>query len=603
MSKKPFNPKDWSNKEPKSNVPIVPKVPNNTEEIETLIQRIEAAALDIAPTYPDWRDLGFAIADALGETGRTYYHRLSRFNPGYTQKETDKQFTACLKAHGHGITIKTLDQLAQQAGIEISNSPKWRNGELEKMENLEKSEEPEPELLPILPETIFPLLPDYLKQITSHANSREDADLLLLGSLVVISACLPNVWGIYGGVTVFPNLFLFVSAQASAGKGRLSLCRRLVEPIHRQLRAQNKLEQEEYRRQQVEYAANKKNPDVEQPQEPPLRVLFIPANSSATAIFQILNDNAGVGLMFETEGDTLAQTFKSEHGNYSDGFRKAFHHEKISYLLRKDREYVTLEVPKLSALLSGTPRQVQSLIPDAENGLFSRFIFYCMNVHLQWIDVFAQNENESLDIRFDRLGEQFFDFYQQLSKIENIRFSLTNKQQTTFNQYFDTIQQQYCELLGSDYIGTIRRLGLITFRIAIVLTILRVMETGHISAHEINKSHITNSTFQLTYLKSHCSLITNHYSLFCSDTDFQISMEILKVIVQHSAYVFRQLPVATHTKTVNPKFVLFQTLPDQFDRSKYIEIATQLQIPESTAEKQITRYINAGLIIRQAQGK
>jgi hypothetical protein len=26
-------------------------------------------------------------------------------------------------------------------------------------------------------------------------------------------------------------------------------------------------------------------------------------------------------LIFETEGDTLAQTVKNEHGNYSDGFR------------------------------------------------------------------------------------------------------------------------------------------------------------------------------------------------------------------------------------------------------------------------------------------
>ncbi|MDR3047692.1 MAG: DUF3987 domain-containing protein [Bacteroidales bacterium] len=52
--------------------------------------------------------------------------------------------------------------------------------------------------------------------------------------------------------------------------------------------------------------------------------LLMPVNSSATTFFQILNDNNGVGLMFETEGDTLAQTFKSEHGNFSDGFRKAF---------------------------------------------------------------------------------------------------------------------------------------------------------------------------------------------------------------------------------------------------------------------------------------
>jgi hypothetical protein len=175
---------------------------------------------------------------------------------------------------------------------------------------------------------------------------------------------------------------------------------------------------------------------------------------------QILNDNAGVGLMFETEGDTLAQTFKSEHGNYSDGFRKAFHHEKISYLRRKDREYITLEIPKLSALLSGT-RQVQSLIPDAENGLFGRFMFYCMNIRLQWIDV------------------------------------------------------------------------------------LRIMDNGNINT-----------------------------AIVCSDTDFQISMEILKVLLQHATFVFRQLPqaVTTAEKRNNPKMALFQALSPQFDRIKCIEV-------------------------------
>jgi hypothetical protein len=47
-----------------------------------------------------------------------------------------------------------------------------------------------------------------------------------------------------------------------------------------------------------------------------LKILIILANSGATAFFQILNDNKGAGLMFETEGDTLVQTFKSEHGNF-----------------------------------------------------------------------------------------------------------------------------------------------------------------------------------------------------------------------------------------------------------------------------------------------
>jgi hypothetical protein len=218
-----------------------------------------------------------------------------------------------------------------------------------------------------------------------------------------------------------------------------------------------------------------------------------------------------------------------------------------------------------------------------------------MNVHLQWIDVFAQND-ESLDIRFDRLGEQFFDFYQLFSQIKNIRFSLSKQQQTTFNQYFEQAQQQYCELLGTDYIGTIRRLGLITFRIATVLTVLRLMDTSNTITPQFSnqKSQIKNPNSQFSILNS---------QLICSTSDFQTAMEILKVLVQHSAYVFRQLPVATHTKPDNPKFVLFQALPDQFDRAKYIEVAAQLQIPESTAEKQITRYINAGLLIRQTHGK
>ena len=438
-------------------------------------------------------------------------------------------------------------------------------------------------------------LPDYLRQITAYGNSPEDTDLLLLGSLVVISACLPNVYGIYGGVTVYPNLFLFVTAQASAGKGRLSLCRRLVEPIHRQLREINKLENEEYRRRQAEYVANKKNPDYEQPEEPPLRVLFVPANSSATAVFQILNDNNGVGLIFETEGDTLAQTFKTEHGNYSDGFRKAFHHEKISYLRRKDREYVTLEVPKLSALLSGTPRQVQSLIPDAENGLFSRFIFYYMNIRLQWIDVFAEKETESLDRIFDRLGDRFFDFYNKLNRTGAICFSLTESQQKEFFTFFETAQQQYWELFGQDFIGTVRRLGLITFRIAMILTTLRLMESNACS-NNLNSPKILNSQFSI---------------LNCSDLDFQTSLSIVKVLFHHAAFVFNQLSQPLNSlnslnslSSLNSsnKKTFFQSLPVQFDRAQYIAIAAQLQIPESTADKQIARFLNAGLLTKQAHG-
>ena len=40
--------------------------------------------------------------------------------------------------------------------------------------------------------------------------------------------------------------------------------------------------------------------------------------------------------MFEAEGDTLSQTLKSDYGNYSDVFRKAYHHETVSQCRCKD---------------------------------------------------------------------------------------------------------------------------------------------------------------------------------------------------------------------------------------------------------------------------
>ncbi len=586
MSKKTFNPNDWT-----STSPAQPSQSQKSSQsifdndIETIINRIESSALDIAPSYADWRDLGFALADALGESGRNYYHRLSRFYPSYSQSDTDKQYSACLASHGHGVTIKTLYHLAKSAGVSVSisqpskspslggvgetKSPIPQNGDLEEMGNREKQ-------LPAFPKEIFETLPGLLHAITSNADSPEDADLLLLGSLTVFSACMPNLYGVYGQHEVFPNLFLFVTAKASAGKGRLSLCRRLVEPIHQMMRQQCKAEQEEYKLKLTQYNASSDKAHEEKPEEPPLRTLIIPANNSATGLFQLLKENNEKGLIFETEGDTLAQTFKSEHGNYSDGFRKAFHHETISYNRRKDREFVELASPQLSALLSGTPKQVSSLIPNAENGLFSRFMFYFMNLRPIWKDVFAGDDEQPLEHKFDVYGKEFLDFNLFLRQQPvRFRFAFSSSQQKAFNAYFEQTQLQYLELCGDDYVGSIRRLGLIAFRLAMIMTALRIIDTGEISS-----------------------------VLVCNDSDFNTVMEIVKVLVLHAAYIFEQLPKDTATQQpLNHKRQLLDALPAEFDRQTYLAVAKNLNIPDKTAEKQISRFVDAGLLKRPSHGK
>lgn len=48
-------------------------VPSRTpsDDIETVTSRIETASIDIAPTYAQWRDLGFALSDQLERLAET----------------------------------------------------------------------------------------------------------------------------------------------------------------------------------------------------------------------------------------------------------------------------------------------------------------------------------------------------------------------------------------------------------------------------------------------------------------------------------------------------------------------------------------------------
>lgn len=424
--------------------------------------------------------------------------------------------------------------------------------------------------MPTFSEKVKDTLPDFLKEVASKGDGKEDTDLLLIGSIVSLSVCMTNTSGLYFNNTVYPNLFLFISAPAAAGKSRIKLCKQLVMPVHERLRREDAINQQEYLNR-VSSAGEDSNITP-----PPIKTLIIPADSSSTSVYQILNDNRGVGLIFDTEGDTLANNFKSEHGDFSEGFRKAFHHETISYARRKDREFVEINHPTLSAVLSGTPQQVLSLIPNEENGLFSRFIFYNMNLNLRWKNVFKR-EDVTHEEFFNKLAKQFYDFYCEYLGEKKIEIRLSKEQEYKFNKFFAKLTLMYFDELGCDFTSTTRRMGLIAYRILLVLATLRIMETGDVS--EIQ---------------------------YCDERDFQNSLIITSILVQHSAMVFHTFPSSGRKQPVEGTYLkhsFFENLPHEFDRKKFLSIGAQLGIPSKTAEKYITAFCKQGRIIRYSQGK
>ena len=593
MSGQVFNPDDW-NSAPVEKVPaaLSPAVASssNLPAILALVGAVEASGIDITPTYSDWLSIAFALVSELGEDGRSIFQRLSRFNPHYEYEETDRQYSHCLNDGSREITIASLFHIAHLHGVRWEQprapqkpSPKSSSShsQFEDGEDLRMSKSVK---IGTFSQSVREQLPDILKRVVADSVSDVDADLLILGSLTVFSACLPNVYGVYDRREVFSNLFLYVTARASAGKGRLSLCRHLVAPIHRELREQYRKSMEKYKQDQLQYVLNKKKGKATEPQEPPFLTLFIPANSTATVVYQTLSQNDGVGLLFETEGDTLANAFNSDLGNYSDGFRKAFHHETISYLRKKDREYVEITKPKFSAILSGTPQQVFNLIPSAENGLFSRFIFYVMPTEIVWHDMFSADNDTTADDLFKEIGRDFCQFHKMLSA-QYIRFTLTTDQQRQFNAFFTQTQEEYAALFGDDIIASVRRLGLILFRFAMILTVLRQMDDGAFPLPSGNEEgHRPESI------------------LVCADADFATALAMVKVLLQHSAAVFQTLPrhdfykPRGHRNTNDRRQAFFAALPDVFDRAAYLKAAASLSVSEKTAERYISDLCKAGLL-------
>lgn len=276
--------------------------------------------------------------------------------------------------------------------------------------------------------------------------------------------------------------------------------------------------------------------------------------------------------MFETEGDTLSSTFGQDFGDFSDGLRKAFHHESISYLRRTQREYVNIKKPRLSTVLSGTPQQVVNLMSSVENGLFSRFLFYYLDKKTEWIDVLDEGDGEPLDDFFENLGKEYLAFFHTLQELPEIKFQMTPEQGVAFNKHFALLQADYVGLFGDDTVASVRRLATSTYRIAMILSALRIWEDGDTDSPRI-----------------------------CSDEDYQTAMAISEVLQQHMLRVIKELPSSTSkvaTGQAKEPLLLkafWDALPDEFEVKDFKATAQEVGLSIPTAERYIRQWVDTRL--------
>ena len=588
------------------------------ESLRRLTEAVEMAGADIAPTYLEYIQLSFAIATDCGEAGRDFFHRLCRMSPKYQRGHAERVFSNALTAQRGEVHLGTVFHLAEAMGVTVSKEVvvNSRTGTRStagtvpqsfthvrtdnKVNDDEMAEEGKEELLygsePQHPLPTFPEAgwPEFLQRIIKAGGNMIQHDIMLLGALTALGACMSRyVRCLYGGKYHHPSLQCFVVAPSASGKGILSYIRLLVEPIHDEIRAEVATQMKAYKKEKAAYdAMGKERSKMEAPQMPPNRMFLISGNNTGTGILQNIMDSDGTGLICEAEADTLSTAIGSDHGHWSDTLRKAFDHDRLSYNRRTDQEYREVKKSYLSVLISGTPSQVQTFIPTAEDGSYSRQLYYYMCGISKWISQFMDNEIDWEEI-FTAMGLEWKEKLSVIKAHGIHTLQLTDEQKEEIDTVFSDLFERSSVANGREMYSFVARLAVNLCRIMSEVAVLRALESPH--PYDFKTSPSSPFTPDKEIPADNCKDgIITRWDVSISQEDFHAVLSLTEALYCHATHILSFLPSTEVSHRCNAdRDYLFQKLGNEFTRTQLLEEAVAMGIKENTALtwlKRLTKY-------------
>ncbi|MCC6762843.1 MAG: DUF3987 domain-containing protein, partial [Chitinophagaceae bacterium] len=265
---------------------------------------------------------------------------------------------------------------------------------------------------------------------------------------------------------------------------------------------------------------------------------------------------------------TMSGAKKQDWGDYSPALRSAFHHEKITLTRKTNNEYIEINDPRLAVALSGTPAQAPRLIASAEDGLFSRFLFYAFKNELVWQDPSPANQTVVYNDHFDQLADEVLSMIAFLEQSPT-EVQLSESQWQQLNTAFAGMLADVATFTGEDAAGVVFRLGLVLFRMCMIFTAMRKAENAEITP-----------------------------TMYCADQDFQNALAIVKTYLQHSLLMFNNLPKQAetiHFKGGDNKRRFFEALPAEFTRQQATELGTQFKLAPRTVDDILKNVLGNGV--------
>lgn len=413
-------------------------------------------------------------------------------------------------------------------------------------------------------------LPESVQQMLSLASTPEEQDIILMATLAAASACVPKMYFTYGptGKKYYANLQCFILAAAASGKGIANQVLEMVREI-----------------------------DEQYP-------MLIAGDSTLAAFYKALEEQGGCGYMHESEGSVITDIWKNAAANYNTALRKAAEHEPIS----RNRVKGASEIknPRLSMLLTGTFGQYKALVPNVENGYFSRLLTVVIRGTNPFDKRYVSSKGGQSAVP-KIVGQRLLRVYESLLCGDEREWSLTEAQKERLGEHLETEYGTLISLLGDNFHSAVVRMAVQIERIAMVLSAMRGGENPHtMRGNEHTDSRIPDGIRDKTGGDNNRPCMVD--TLYCSDQDYEAAEIIGNKMLMHMAAAYRMIDgdaqeCVPEIKPIDQRKVVFEQLKAEYNHGDLTEEAKRQGISKRTIERWNLIWIENGLVEKTNHGQ
>jgi hypothetical protein len=429
---------------------------------------------------------------------------------------------------------------------------------------------------PVIPRMFYAALHPELSAACEALREGYERDVFVMGLLPCLTAAMPNIRTKYARRWRSLALMIAIGASAGSGKGTMSLAAETIRPIDESLRERSEYERAEW--EMIDPKERKTEPC------PPFRRLRIGADSSLRAITDALADNEERGLIFETEIKVLAAALKQDWGDFKGLLLKAAEQEPYERE-RKEDGPAYLRAPEIAAALSGTPRSFRKWMEDAEDGLFSRFLFYYFEAAPVWYSQFEDDSDEALESALAIIGETLQRMFNALTsrapdergKPTPFYLNVEPEARRYVDRNFAALLSHVDENERPELYASVKRGAFQAVRIAGALAAYRLAAEGA----------------DLSTAKTYSPNLD----------EVRAAVSLMRCLISHAAHLADSFaPDPAETLESEERRRYYDALPGAFETAEALEIGKQMGMHPRKAERALSAYVRKNILTRESRG-